>query len=92
MTEQRPWPPEQSAKGTLRPWHYTAAGYLAVLFEDAEEAKRAQRGLRERGVPEGDLRLYDGEETVGWSRERGVNAVARRLDDVAPVSVHGVAQ
>ena len=64
MTEQRPWPPEQSAKGTLRPWHYTAAGYLAVLFEDPEEAKRAQRGLRERGVPEGDLRLYDGEETL----------------------------
>jgi hypothetical protein len=64
VTEQRPWPPEQSAKGTLRPWHDTAVGYLAVLFKDAEEAKRAQRGLRERGVPEGDLRLYDGEETL----------------------------
>ena len=64
MTEQRPWPPEQSAKGTLRPWHYTAAGYLAVLFEDPEEAQRAQRGLQQRGVPEGDLRLYDGEETL----------------------------
>ena len=61
MTEQRDWPPEQSAKGTLRPWHSTAAGYLAVLFEDPGEAQRAQRGLRERGVPEGDLRLYDGE-------------------------------
>jgi hypothetical protein len=64
VTEQRDWPPEQSAKGTLRPWHDTAAGYLAVLFEDAEEAQRAQRSLRERGVPEGDLRLYDGEETL----------------------------
>jgi hypothetical protein len=64
VTEQRDWPPEQSAKGTLRPWHDTAVGYLAVLFKDAEEAKRAQRGLRERGVPEGDLRLYDGEETL----------------------------
>ena len=64
MTEQRDWPPEQSAKGTLRPWHDTAAGYLAVLFEDAEEAKRAQRGLQQQGVPEGDLRLYDGEETL----------------------------
>ena len=49
MTEQRPWPHEQSAKGTLRPWHDTAVGYLAALFEDAEE---------------GDLRLYDGEETL----------------------------
>ena len=64
MTEQRPWPPEQSAKGTLRPWHDTAVGYLAVLFEQPEEAQRAQRGLRERGVPEGDLRLYGGEETL----------------------------
>jgi hypothetical protein len=64
VTEQRPWPPEQSAKGTLRPWHDTAVGYLAVLFADPEEAQRAQRGLRERGVPEGDLRLYGGEETL----------------------------
>jgi hypothetical protein len=64
VTERRDWPPEQSAKGTLRPWHDTAVGYLAVLFENAEEAQRAQRGLRERGVPEGDLRLYDGEETL----------------------------
>ena len=32
---------EQSAKGALRPWHDTAAGYLAVLFEDAGEARRA---------------------------------------------------
>jgi hypothetical protein len=31
VTEQRDWPPERSAKGTLRPWHATAAGYLAVL-------------------------------------------------------------
>ena len=53
MTEQRPWPPEQSAKGTLRPWHYTAVGYLAALFEDPEEAQRAQRGLQQQGVPEG---------------------------------------
>jgi hypothetical protein len=65
VTEQRPWPPEQSAKGSLRPWHDTAVGYLAVLFEDAEEAQRAQRGLPQRGVPEGDLRLYDGQETLG---------------------------
>ena len=64
MSEQRDWPPEQSAKGTLRPWHYTAVGYLAVLFEDPAEAQRAQRGLQQRGVPEGDLRLYNGKETM----------------------------
>ena len=80
MTEQRDWPPEQSAKGTLRPWHSTAAGYLAVLFEDAEEAQRAQRGLQQRGVPEGDLRRYDGEETLGIAarlqQERSILAKA----------------
>jgi hypothetical protein len=64
VSEQRDWPPEQSARGTLRPWHYTAVGYLAVLFDHAEEAQRAQRGLQQRGVPEGDLRLYDGKETL----------------------------
>jgi hypothetical protein len=64
VTEPHDWPPEQSAEGALRPWHATAAGYLAVLFEDPAEAQRAQRGLREQGVPEGDLRLYDGEETL----------------------------
>jgi hypothetical protein len=64
VTDERDWPVEQSARGTLRPWHSTAAGYLAVLFADPEEAQRAQRGLRERGVPEADLRLYDGEETL----------------------------
>ena len=64
VTEQHDWPPELSAKGTLRPWHYTAAGYLAVLFEDLEKGQRAQRGLEQEGVLQGDLRLYDGEETL----------------------------
>ena len=64
MTEPHDWPAEQSAHGGLRPWHATAAGYLAVLFADPEEAQRAQRGLQQHGVPEGDLRLYDGEETL----------------------------
>jgi hypothetical protein len=64
MTEPHDWPAEQSARGTVRPWHYTAAGYLAAVFEDSEEAVRAQRGLREQGVPEDDLRLYDAEETL----------------------------
>ena len=80
VTEQRDWPPEQSAKGTLRPWHYTAAGYLAVLFEDPEEAQRAQRGLQHQGVPEDDLRLYDGEETLRMAsrleQERSILAKA----------------
>jgi hypothetical protein len=84
VTEQRPWPPEQSAKGTLRPWHATAAGYLAVLFEDPEEAQRAQRGLQQRGVPEGDLRLYDGEETLRMAarlqQERSI--LARAIKEI----------
>jgi hypothetical protein len=64
VTEPHDWPPEQSAQGTLRPWHATAAGYLAVLFEDPQEAQRAQHGLQQHGVPADDLRLYDGEETL----------------------------
>jgi hypothetical protein len=35
-----------------------------VLFADPGEAQRAQRSLQQRGVPQGDLRLYDGEETL----------------------------
>jgi hypothetical protein len=57
VTEPKDWPAEQSARGTLRPWHYTTIGYLAAVFEDPEEALRAQRGLRDQGVPEADLRL-----------------------------------
>lgn len=80
MNEQRDWPLEQSAEGTLRPWHHTAVEYLAVLFEDPEEAERAQRGLRERGVSEGDLRLYGGEEILRIAsrlqQERSITARA----------------
>jgi hypothetical protein len=80
MTEPHDWPAEQSARGTLRPFHYTAVGYLAVLFPDPEEAVRAQRRLHQQGVPEGDLRRYDGEETLRiWSRlqqERSILAKA----------------
>jgi hypothetical protein len=80
VTERRDWPPEQSAKGTLRPWHDTAVGYLAVLFEDPEEAQRAQGGLPQQGVPEGDLRRYDGQETLGIAarlqQERSILAKA----------------
>lgn len=61
MTEPHDWPFEQPARGTLRPWYVTAAGYLAVLFPDSQEAQRAKQGLLERGVPANDVRLYDAE-------------------------------
>jgi hypothetical protein len=77
VSEQHDWPPEQSAKGTLRPWHDTAVGYLASLFQDPEEARRAQRGLQQRGVPEGDLRLYGGEETLGMAARCSRSARSR---------------
>jgi hypothetical protein len=84
VTEPHDWPPEQSAEGALRPWHATAAGYLAVLFEDPAEAERAQRGLRAQGVPADDLRLYDGEETLRIAsrlqQERSV--LARAINEV----------
>jgi hypothetical protein len=64
MTEPHDWPFEQPARGTLRPWYLTAAGYLAVLFPDRQEAQRAQRGLLEWGMPENDIRLYHAEEIL----------------------------
>jgi hypothetical protein len=80
VTEPHDWPAEQSARGTLHPWHSTAVGYLAVLFEDPEVALRAERGLRVHGVPDGDLRLYDAEETLGIAsrlqQERSILAKA----------------
>lgn len=84
MTEPHDWPPEQSAEGALRPWHATAAGYLAVLFADPAEAQRAQPGLREQGVPEGDLRLYDGEETLRIAErlEQERSVLARAINEV----------
>ncbi len=71
MTEPHDWPLEQPAKGSLRPWYFSAAGYLAVMFKDAETARRAQRGLVERGVPEADIRLYVAEQILSIeSRQR----------------------
>ncbi|HZD01447.1 MAG TPA: hypothetical protein VFA46_15010 [Actinomycetes bacterium] len=64
MTEPHDWPFEQPAREALLPWYFTAAGYLAVLFRDPEEARRAQRDLLEHGVPAEDLRLYQAEETL----------------------------
>jgi hypothetical protein len=56
--------PSSQPEGPCVPGTTPPAGYLAVLFEDPEEALRAQRGLRNQGVPENDLRLYDAEETL----------------------------
>ena len=64
MTEPHDWPLERPGEGTLRPWYLTATGYLVVLFGDPEEAQRAQRGLQERQVPAGEVRVYDAEELL----------------------------
>jgi hypothetical protein len=64
MTQPHDWPFEQPARGTLRPWYLTAAGYLAVLFPDGQEAQRAKQGLLQRGVLANDVRLYDAEEVL----------------------------
>jgi hypothetical protein len=84
VTEPHDWPPEQSAHGNLRPWHATATGYLAVVFLDPEEAQRAQRGLQQDGVPAGDLRLYDGEETlrIASRLEQERSVLARAINEV----------
>jgi hypothetical protein len=64
VTEPHDWPLDESARGSLRPWYFTAAGYLVVLFQDPAEAQRAQRDLQTHGVPEEELRLYQAEETL----------------------------
>ena len=54
------------------------------MFEDPEEALRAQRGLRDQGVPEAELRLYDAEQTLGIAsrlqQERSI--VAKAINEV----------
>ena len=64
MTEPHDWPLERPGGRTLRPWYLTATGYLVVLFGDPEEARRAHRGLLERGLPAEEIRLYESEELL----------------------------
>jgi hypothetical protein len=64
VTDPHDWPFEQSAEGTVRPWYLTATGYLVVLFNDPEEARRARRGLLEHDLPEAEVRLYESEEIL----------------------------
>jgi hypothetical protein len=64
MTERHDWPFERPARGTLRPWFFSASGYVAVLFRTGEEAMRARAGLLEQGVPEEDIRVYTSEQTL----------------------------
>jgi hypothetical protein len=82
VTESHDWPFEQPAKGTLRPWYFSAAGYLVVLFRDPEEAERARADLLERGVPDQDLRLYPASETL---------AIASRLQQERSILAKAVA-
>lgn len=59
------WPTDKPPTGHhRRPWIFSATGYLEVLFEDSDEARRAQRDLQERGVPADDMRLYVAEEIL----------------------------
>jgi hypothetical protein len=89
MSEPHDWPFERSAKGSVRPWFFSAMGYVAVMFRDQAEAERARRGLLEQGVPDEDMRLYTSDETLAiWDRleeERSAlaKAVARLTVDRA---------
>jgi hypothetical protein len=64
MSGNHDWPLERPAKGSLRPWFFSAMGYVMVLFGDEEEARRAQQGLIQQGVPEDDIRLYGSQESL----------------------------
>lgn len=53
------WPMDKPPTGhRRRPWIASAAGYLAVLFKDGDEARQAQADLQGHGVPAADMRLY----------------------------------
>jgi hypothetical protein len=79
VPEPPDWPLERPADGTLRPWYLTASGYLIALFRDPEEARRAERGLLERGVPAEEARLYESEELLRIvSRLRQERSLAAR--------------
>lgn len=59
------WPIDTPPTGhRRRPWIFSAKGYLDVLFTDSDEARRAQRGLQEHGVPVEGMRLYVAEEIL----------------------------
>ena len=63
--EPHDWPMDKPPTGhNRRPWIFSAKGYLEILFKDSDEARRAQRGLQERGVPAEDMRLYVAEEIL----------------------------
>jgi hypothetical protein len=44
VPEPRDRPIEQSARGSLRPWFFSAEGHLALLFKDPEEAGKPGAG------------------------------------------------
>src|SRR6266542_7017585 len=79
MTEPRDWPIERPPG--LRPWFFSAMGYLAVLFKSPAEAERAQRGLIDHGVPAADIRLYTAEEILATESrlDAGRSALAKAV-------------
>ena len=63
--EPHDWPMDKPPTGhSRRTWIFSPKGYLEVLFTDSDEARRAQRGLQEHGVPGEDMRLYVAEEIL----------------------------
>jgi hypothetical protein len=63
--EPHDWPMDKPPTGHhRRPWIFSATGYLEVLFEDTDEARRARRDLQERGVTADAMRLYVAEEML----------------------------
>jgi hypothetical protein len=77
---KHPWPPEQSPHGSIKPWFFSATGFLFALFPDGEEAKRAETSLVEQGVSQDDLRLYTSKEVLSMAAERAKgSSVARAI-------------
>ncbi len=64
MSDEHGWPFENLEEKRLRPWFFSATGYLFALFPDPEEAGRARDGLLANGVPPAEMRLYTSHEIL----------------------------
>jgi hypothetical protein len=83
LNAEHDWPFEKATEGGVRPWFLSATGYLVVLFADLAGAQRAREVLSNL-VPDGDMRLYDAEETLAIEarRSEASSKVAKAVVDM----------
>jgi hypothetical protein len=83
LSPEHDWPFEKATEGGVRPWFLSATGYLVVLFPNLARADKAKEALS-RLVSDGDMRLYDSEETLAIEGRRSdaSSKVAKAVADL----------